>query len=182
MPRGSMQKFFADRGGPESQHAGTLHWPGTADGFPVRGAAGDLRQQEFEDIPLSLDYKSREFQLWKPDEKDEFDAVMDRIVNGWYMQHKREDYRVTEGRIVWLEWVQIYGEVPDGKTPGATKHGQTLQLQPPAGPPPRQLTGPAPQPPDPIRSMFGQNRSYDPGSHVIAPGSTPLGPPFYQDG
>jgi hypothetical protein len=130
MPKGSMQKYFADQGGQGSEHGGKIHWPGTADGFPFRGPAPDLKQQEFADVPLALDYHSREFRLAVPDDKAEFDLVMDRIVNGWYMQHKRDDGRDEGGgRIVWLEWVQIYGETPGTKHPGVG-HGTTVNARP----------------------------------------------------
>lgn len=127
MPRGSMAKYFREQGG--SVHGGQLHWPGTADGYPFRGPVPDLRQQEYLDVPLALDYHSSIFHLWLPDEKEQFDAIMDRIVNGWYMQHKREDRwsEQHDGMIVWLEWVQIYGESPNAKHPGV-RHGQTIQL------------------------------------------------------
>jgi hypothetical protein len=118
MPRGSMQKFFADKGG--NAHGGNLNWPGTQDGFPVRGPAHNLKQDEFQDIPLALDFKSGVFRLWEPAEKQAFEEVMDRIVNGWYMQHKRVDRWCDEhtGMLVWLEWVQIYGETTAAKHPG----------------------------------------------------------------
>ncbi len=126
MPRGSMRKFFDDRGGPD--HGGDLTWPGTADGFPFRGPVPDLRQDEFQEIPLALDFKAQVFFLWDADSKAEFESVMDRIVNGWYMQHKRVDRWSDQhcGLIVWLEWVQVYGETPHGKHPGVS-HGQTFQ-------------------------------------------------------
>ena len=136
MPNGSMLKFFQDRGGPQTEHKGYLHWPGTADGFPFRGAvAPDLKQDEFQDIPLALDYHSERFLLWEPSEKFRFDKVMDHIVNGLYMQHKRIDRWSDEhcGLMVWLEWVQIYGETPSGQL-GASENGNTVQAAAGSGP------------------------------------------------
>jgi len=134
MPRGSMLKFFQDKGGPDSEHGSNLHWPGTPDGFPFRGeVAPHLRQEEAEVMPLALDYKSKLFQLWVPEEKKAFDEVMDRIVNGWYMQHKRENIPVEDQILpaVWLEWVQVYGETPTGKNPGAQNgNGVTATVSP----------------------------------------------------
>ena len=128
MPKGSMKKYFADQGG--NAHGGAISWPGTADGFPFRGPAPDFRQEEYQEIPLALDYHSRVFKLFDPAEKQQFDDVMDRIVNGWYMQHKRVDRWSDEhcGMIVWLEWVQIYGESPTGKHPGTTNGPQTNSI------------------------------------------------------
>jgi len=122
----SMLKFFTDKGGEASEHDGDLHWPGTVDGFPHRGKAiPDLTQREATEMPLALDYKSALFRLWEPAEKKKFDSIMDRIVNGWYMQHKRED-KAVEGQImpaVWLEWVQIYGETASTKVPQSPSGG-----------------------------------------------------------
>lgn len=121
-----MRKFFADRGG--EQHGGPLSWPGTTDGYPFRGQIPDLKGDEALDIPLGLDYKSQCFRIWKPEEHAAFNGVMDRIVNGWYRQHQRIDRWSEEhgGLIVWLEWVQIYGEAPNSKSPPASGNYQRL--------------------------------------------------------
>jgi hypothetical protein len=124
-----MLKYFSDQGG--ADHGGPLHWPGTMDGFPFRGdTVPNLRQQELETLPLALDYKSRSFKLWEPEDKAEFDVIMDRIVNGWYMQHKRFDNYVPEQNeyVVRLEWVQIYGEHPGSKNPGSGFDGRTQKV------------------------------------------------------
>lgn len=136
MPRGSMRKFFADVGG--NQHGGALTWPGTVDGYPFRGNVPDMRQDEFQEIPLALDYKAQLFKLFDPVDAEAFANVMDRIVNGWYMQHKRIDRWSDDpcGPIVWLEWVQIYGESPAGKHPGLINDTSVIPSKsPPATPP-----------------------------------------------
>ena len=138
MPNSSMLKFFDEQGGPDSDHGGKLHWPGTQDGYPFRGdQVPHLKADEINNISLALDYKSEMFELWDPIAKTRFDEVMERIVNGWYMQHKRRDIEV-EGQLlpaVWLEWVQVYGETPSGKHPAGEKaHDQTTTIQPGAGP------------------------------------------------
>ena len=138
MPNSSMLKFFDEAGGAESEHGGKLHWPGTQDGYPFRGdTVPHLKEDEIDNIALALDYKSEMFELWDPAAKKRFDAVMERIVNGWYMQHKRRDI-VVEGQLlpaVWLEWVQVYGETPSGKNPAGEKtHDQTTTIQAGAAP------------------------------------------------
>jgi hypothetical protein len=141
-----MLKFFRDRGGPNSPHGGYLQWPGTVDGFPVRSnspLAPDLKQSEFDELPLSFTYKSEKFELWRPEQKAHFDEIMDRIVNGWYLKYNRNDTTSTEGVTVWLEWVQIYGEDITGKTPGAIVHAKPVTLTP-AVPAIPQPTRPAP--------------------------------------
>lgn len=146
MTRGSMFKYFRDRGGAGSEHRGQLLWPGTADGYPVRtdgASAPDLKQAEYDNLPLGLDFHSGDFQLWEPESKERFDAIMDRIVNGWYMRHVRIDKETPEGLKVHLEWVQIYGENVTGKSPGAQPSGHAFTLPSNAGtpppPPPRKL-------------------------------------------
>ena len=124
-PRNTL-KFSDEQGGPE--HGGLLHWPGTPNGnFPFRGEeVPNLKGREAEDIPLVLDYHSQMFRMWEPAEKLAFDKVMDRIVNGWFMQHKRFDNWISDQQhyVIWLEWVQIYGEVPGVKHPGGQSDNQ----------------------------------------------------------
>ena len=62
----------------------------------------NLKQREMEEMPLAMDYKSLLFKAWVPEEKANFDRIMDRIVNGWYMQHKRVDKEV-KGQISHFE-------------------------------------------------------------------------------
>ncbi len=64
------------------------------------------------------DFHSRLFKLWDPEDKRDFDVVMDRIYGGWYAERRRHDRWCEEhmGYIVWLEWLQIYGESTNGKT------------------------------------------------------------------
>lgn len=90
-----------------------LHFPGTFEGFPFRGQVPDLKGDELQQqVGLILDYQSKRFLLWDEQEHAEFKQVMDRIVNGRYLQHKRYDRWSDQhcGLVVWLEWVEIYGE------------------------------------------------------------------------
>lgn len=119
MAIGSMQKYLslaASRPGAigSEPHNGPLSWPGTLDGFPVRGQTEYLRGQDIQDIPHVADFHSRKFELWNPDDHKEFNTVMDRIANGWYRERRRIDRWCEEfnSLVVWLEWVQIYGEIP----------------------------------------------------------------------
>lgn len=138
MPRGSMRQFFNDRGGPGTDHGNYLFWPGTIDGYPVRGSqAPHLKREELETLAIALDYRSQGFRLWIPEEKQAFDTVMNRIVNGWYMQHKRFEHWQPDhaAYFIWLEWVQIYGEVPNSITPGSgsNAYSQTIPVGSTAG-------------------------------------------------
>ena len=128
----SLLKFFAERGGPGTVHRDTLHWPGTADGFPFRGpAVPQLHDDEYANIPLALDYHSKRFFLWEEADKLEFDVVMDHIANGLYLKYHRESHWDAEHQapVVWLEWLQVYGETPPGKQPHLPA-AQPLQMWP----------------------------------------------------
>lgn len=111
----SLMKFFGDRGGPE--HGDTrLNWPGTLDGFPVRSnTVPNLKQDELEDLPLQMDYKSEMFELWDPAQKTRYDKIKDYIQSGLYLQiERRVMERPDKHHIqIWLEWAQVYGVVPD---------------------------------------------------------------------
>lgn len=111
----SIKKYYGETGGSShgNQH---LHWPGTPDGFPVRGDGipGNLKKEELEALDLNLDFKSKMFELWDPTQKAEFDDVNDKIVNGWYLLQRRNDHWDDEKKHfrVWLEWAQVYGMLP----------------------------------------------------------------------
>ena len=111
----SIKKYYGDRGG-VAHGNDKLHWPGTVDGFPVRGNAfpPDLKKEELENLDLQLDFKSRMFELWDPAQKAEFDDVNDKIINGWYLLQRRNDNWDEEQKHfrVWLEWAQVYGMLP----------------------------------------------------------------------
>lgn len=111
----SLHKYYGERGG-AAHGDGMLHWPGTLDGYPVRGSGlpPDLKKEELEDIPLQLDFKSRMFELWDPAQKAEFDEINDKIINGWYLLQLRNDNWDDEKKHlrVWLEWAQVYGMMP----------------------------------------------------------------------
>ncbi len=133
MSSGGMLKFFNDKGGRDSEHGETLHWPGTPAGFPYRGATPPLaKQSELDEIPHVLDFHSRQFRMWEPQDKADFDSIRDRIENGWYIQRKRDDRWIESQQhyIIWLEWVQIYGEDASGKNPRMQHGPSTLQLRP----------------------------------------------------
>ena len=91
--------------------------------------------------------------------KPPFDRVMDRIVNGWFMQHRRTDKEVPNqtAPAVWLEWVQIYGESPQGKHPGSMfdARNDTVTLQEGVSPEdPRSMRPPIPPSPQQLREFL----------------------------
>lgn len=110
MARGSMQKYFSEEGG--DAHGGALTWPGTREGFPLRGPVPKLlTPQEVEKIKHEFDYKSRLFDMANADDQAAYNDVQERILIGWYALRKRIDkWQDHESAPrIWLEWVQIYG-------------------------------------------------------------------------
>lgn len=113
---GSLSKYWKDRSDAQGKE---LFWPGTIDGYPVRGEIpGAMRQEEFENIPLVYDAQAKYFNL--PDEMEEYLQVIDRAANGWYqLRHERvvQPYDPeTQTEVVFLQWLEIHGEVPDAKS------------------------------------------------------------------
>lgn len=111
----STRKYHGEISG---NHAGRLQWPGTPEGFPVlvnslQNSAG-FKREELENIEYRLDFKSKMFELWDPEQKAEFDEINDRIINEWYSLKHRSDKWDEEHKHfrVWLEWCQIYGVMP----------------------------------------------------------------------
>lgn len=108
------QQFHTERGGADSPHGDVLFWPGTNNGFPVRGQPAEpyITQDELEELPLETVFQSRMFKLWEPQDKTDFDYVRQRIIAGWFRELKRADTYISEHNHfqVWLEWVQVYGK------------------------------------------------------------------------
>lgn len=98
-----------------------LAWPGTLDGYPFAGTPPrHLKQEEYEDVPLRLNYCWDEFIL--PRDRERYIEIKDRAANGWYLLRKEDGphydpesktYRAT------LEWVEVYGVTPPPKHPAA---------------------------------------------------------------
>lgn len=132
MPHGSMLKYFGQRGGPETIHGDHLTWPGTPEGFPVRGQQNvNLRQEEAENLPLRVDFHAKRFRCWIEEEHAEYVEIRDRCSNGWYMQCMRFDNWIPEHMdyVIRLEWLQIYGEIPDAAMPGTGFDARTRSIQ-----------------------------------------------------
>ena len=130
-------KYFGERGGSDSVHGGQLNWPGTSTGFPFRGNnVPSLTTEENEEIPLAFDFHCKIFELWDEDALKEYRQIRDRAANGWYqlVHIERLFDEDQKNWRVYLEWNQIYGELPKGKSPNyrgvtdADPNTQTIQL------------------------------------------------------
>ena len=112
-------KYFGDRGGDGSSHDGLLHWPGTLDGFPFRGPdIPNLKQDELEALPLSIDFRCRTFELWDEADLAAYTDIRDKAANEWYQVVHIDRHYDKENKHwrIYLEWYQVYGELPDGKS------------------------------------------------------------------
>ena len=105
----SLFKYFSDAGG--DSHGGPLAWSSHLDA-PFRGGQAPLlKGSEFDERLVTVcDFKQKEFDLFDSAQRQEYQEVMDRIVNGWYHLHTRELSKNAEGRVqyVYLEWSQKY--------------------------------------------------------------------------
>lgn len=113
MDRVSRRKFHADK---VTADGDALIWPGTAEGFPLRGtAAPNLKQDEYENLPLRFDFDCDWFDIDDVEARKRYKVIMDRIASGLYYLWKRHDLPdPTTGKLrIWLEWLVVTGELPN---------------------------------------------------------------------
>lgn len=107
----------------DDRHKGKLLYPGGPDGYPIRLAEGEnptplLRQEEFDSLETKNDFRWKLFDLSKAEDAAEYVYVMDRVTNGWFSLIARERHWIPEEQkyLVYVEWVQIYTQLPKGET------------------------------------------------------------------
>lgn len=107
-------KYF---GTPSDSVGNPLSWPGTLDGFPCKGPMPKaMKQEEYEDIPLTFDAKVAILQLPKDIEK--YQEVIDRVANGWYqLRHEKIDKNEDGTYQVFLQWIEVFGLPAPPKDP-----------------------------------------------------------------
>lgn len=106
----SVMKYVGEQ---SADHSGQLFWPG-AMGLPVRSrGAPTLTQAEYDDVEVTHDFHSEDFDLSNEEQRARYVGIMDRIVNGWYvLVYRTEPTRLPDGRlVVYVEWSQRYGVV-----------------------------------------------------------------------
>ena len=112
MDRVSRRKFHNDK----LANGESLIWPGTPEGFPLRGKViPHLKQEEYENLPLRFDFDCDWFDINDDDSRTKYKQVMDRIASGVYYLWKRHDLPdPATGKLrIWLEWLVITGELPN---------------------------------------------------------------------
>ena len=94
-----------------------VFWPKSENGLPVKiptGSDSTLKDDEIEELPVELNYKSRMFELWDAKDKADFDNVNDHLAHRVYVQLNRRDEWIPEKKhvMVWLEWVEMFKVIP----------------------------------------------------------------------
>jgi hypothetical protein len=117
----SLFKYFNELGGPGSTHQGSLQWPRSGDlNLPLRHTNQiALTEAEVEAVEPILDFHCRKFDLWVPEELAEYMNIRDRCENTWYQIVFVERKFDPEHKhwTIYMEWTQLYGEIPNGKVP-----------------------------------------------------------------
>jgi hypothetical protein len=123
-----MQPSNKFHGEQDDRHQGQLHWPG-ANGLPFRGEAiPNLRQQELENLPVIGDTYQQVFNLGDEADAKTYRWIRDRARNGIFTvdfieRHWDEE---TKNMIVYVEWTQLYVELPKGNEPiGGNGNGRS---------------------------------------------------------
>jgi hypothetical protein len=107
-----------------------VHWHRFhEDGLPFRGdVVPNLTSDEFDDrLKRTGDPKNEFFDMTKAEDKQQYLAVQDKIVNGWAQllfvdrQPRKDSLGNVVGYTVYIEWVEFYME--DSKAQGSTSHG-----------------------------------------------------------
>lgn len=88
--------------------------PRTSDGYPIRGdRVPFLKQEEYENIQLGLDAYVKVFATDRPEDMQEYQAILDRIANGLFVRLAPDREEFLPQRQAWLilvRWAEIKGE------------------------------------------------------------------------
>ena len=119
----SASRYFGEQ---DPRHRGTLHWPGV-DGYPFRGPGVPLmKPNELQRVAQHGhvgDAYHRTFDLSDEQDSKDYDWVRERIRNGWFVQDFVKRWHKGGNIYVYLEWTQIYVEIPRGRQHGPTAYG-----------------------------------------------------------
>ena len=113
---GRLSKYFGTR---EDSSGNKLFWSQHGE-YPFRGnPPAMMKDEEFEQIPLSYDASSELIEL--PKDQKRYDEIIDHCANGWwqlrherFIEHTKED---PPRLMVFVAWLEIYGEIPGNKSP-----------------------------------------------------------------
>ncbi len=102
-----LAQYHGEQGG---THPGHLTWPG-ANGLPVLGPPNTLlKREELARLPKHKKFHARDFHLDKPEERKEYEQIVERIAVRWFKLVTKMPWRdpVTHEIRVYLEWIQEY--------------------------------------------------------------------------
>lgn len=112
----SLRDFFrvSEREAPD--HGGPLYFnQRLLGGVPLRSQAlPTLTQEEVDEVPIRPVARVDLFDLSIPEKLEEYTLIRHRIANGWYVEKYVERHFNPEKQhmLVYLEWYQLYGDVP----------------------------------------------------------------------
>lgn len=99
-------KYFGEQ---SKWHVGELTWPGIE--YPYLGSKDSVKLENVDYIP-SVFFKSKLFNLCDESDREYYEWVNDRIVNGWFIQYNKQIKPIeSENGVcvhVYLEWGQVY--------------------------------------------------------------------------
>lgn len=112
----SLLKYFGQQG---AEHGGVLKWLPTSEGLPpLRNYPGSaITRQELDNVETVADFHCRWFDLNNEEDRQAYVEVRDRGLSGLYIMLHIDRTQFDKGRI-YVEWSQVYGEVPNVRIPG----------------------------------------------------------------
>tara|TARA_A100001015_G_C14775225_1_gene626907 strand:+ start:172 stop:582 length:411 start_codon:yes stop_codon:yes gene_type:complete len=124
------QKYYGEQ---DPRHGSQLQWPG-AQGLPFRGdAVPNVKQEELEKLPVVGEAFQQTFDLTDEEQAKSYRWVRDRIRNGMFTQdYVHREHILDEDKnelrtLVYLEWTQLYVQVPHNSHSGVTANGSASQ-------------------------------------------------------
>jgi hypothetical protein len=106
-------KYYGEQ---DERHGGPLHWPGI-NGIPFRGdAAPTLKRAELNNLPVVAVACHQTFNLSDAEHAKVYQWIRDRIRNGLFTMDWIERHWDDQTKIMWVyvEWSQLYTELPQG--------------------------------------------------------------------
>lgn len=109
----AISKYYNEQD--EKRHGGRLKWYSQLV-IPIRDYGDDtvLTDEElFSRLQIHYDFHSKTFDLSLEEDREYYEFVQDRAVNGWFQIQFCERMKDETGKIryIYLEWLQAYGDV-----------------------------------------------------------------------
>jgi hypothetical protein len=118
----STERYYGEQ---DNRHGGALSWPGV-NGYPFRGQVPMLKPEEMQVLAahgLVGDAHHRTFCLSDAADNKDYSWVRERIRNGWFTQDHVERWRTDDAIHIYLEWTQLYIEVPRSRMARPISYG-----------------------------------------------------------